>query len=184
MGPSSSNSQRLPGASKTSAAENMEVKPHNGIRTDLDTDSREGTVADVDAHHAAQAATAKATPPPQHEALPSTKRQRSISTLKWLLKDQWFILAMSILILISSQVQVPSAQQRIKRTVITYLSVSVIFFCNGCTLDTKLLLENYMRWKLHVFVQLQCYLVTSAATFAIVSLCATNPNFSTYCTCH
>jgi len=34
-----------------------------------------------------------------------------------------------------------------------------------------------MRWKLHAFVQLQCYLVTSVATFAIVSLCATNPKF-------
>jgi sodium/bile acid cotransporter 7 len=34
-----------------------------------------------------------------------------------------------------------------------------------------------MRWKLHAFVQLQCYLVTSAATFAIVSLCAISTNF-------
>ncbi|KAF9698959.1 hypothetical protein EKO04_003339 [Ascochyta lentis] len=105
------------------------------------------------------------------------KRTRIAQWLLWFLKDQWFLLAMGIIILISSQVQVPASQQRIKRTAITYLSVSVIFFLNGCTLPTRLLTENYMRWKLHAFVQLQCYLVCSAVTFAIVSLCATNPNF-------
>ncbi|KAF1947359.1 hypothetical protein EJ02DRAFT_449942 [Clathrospora elynae] len=106
-----------------------------------------------------------------------TKRAKVIRLLKWFVKDQWFLLAMSAVVLVSSQVQVPASQQRLKRTVITYLSVSVIFFVNGCTLDTRVMLANYMRWKLHAFVQLQCYLVCSAATFAIVSLCATNPNF-------
>jgi sodium/bile acid cotransporter 7 len=110
--------------------------------------------------------------------LGSTKLQKTVDLLKWFIRDQWFLIAMGVIILISSQVQVPYAQQRVKRTVITYLSVSVIFFVNGCTLSTKLLIENYMRWKLHAFVQLQCYLVTSAATFAIVSLCATNHDFS------
>lgn len=110
----------------------------------------------------------------------SRKKSKTAKTLeiaKWFVKDQWFLLAMSAVVLLSSQVQVPAAQQRIKRTVITYLAVSVIFFVNGCTLDTRLMLANYMRWKLHIFVQLQCYLVCSAATFAIVSLCATNPRF-------
>ena len=107
----------------------------------------------------------------------SSKSKRTTQLFLWLLKDQWFLLAMAAIILTSSQVQVPASQQKTKRTVITYLSVSVIFFINGCTLPTRLLIENYMRWKLHFFVQLQCYLVCSAATFAIVSLCATNPNF-------
>ncbi|KAF2440353.1 hypothetical protein P171DRAFT_99447 [Karstenula rhodostoma CBS 690.94] len=106
-----------------------------------------------------------------------TKRQKIAKNLIWLAKDQWFLIAMGIIILIASQVQVPSSQQPIKRTVVTYLSVSVIFFINGCTLSTRVLLENYKKWKVHAFVQLQCYLVTSAATFAIVSLCATNPSF-------
>ena len=109
---------------------------------------------------------------------PKTAKRKRISTmLKWFVKDQWFLLAMASVVLLSSQVQVPASQQRTKRTVITYLAVSVIFFVNGCTLDTRLMLANYMRWKLHLFVQLQCYLVCSAATFAIVSLCATNPRF-------
>jgi sodium/bile acid cotransporter 7 len=160
----------------------MEAIAHDGISIDLNTVSRENAATDLDPVQTTRATTAKDSPSHHSEAPPPTNLQKSITTMKWLLIDQWFILAMSILILISSQVQVPSAQQRIKRTIVTYLSVSIIFFCNGCTLDTKLLLENYMRWKLHVFVQLQCYLVTSAATFAIVSLCATNPDFSTYCT--
>lgn len=101
----------------------------------------------------------------------------ALKILKWFVQDQWFLIAMAIVILISSQVQVPASQQRIKRTVIPYITVSIIFFINGCTLETRLLVQNYMRWRLHAFVQLQCYLVCSAATFAIVSLCATNPNF-------
>ncbi|KAF2844989.1 hypothetical protein T440DRAFT_472987 [Plenodomus tracheiphilus IPT5] len=113
---------------------------------------------------------------PQHD-INRTRRRRILEWIKWFVRDQWFILAMGFAVLMSSQVQVPASQQRMKRTVITYLSVSVIFFINGCTLETRLLLQNYMRWKLHFFVQLQCYLVCSAATFAIVSLCATNPNF-------
>lgn len=106
-----------------------------------------------------------------------TNAAKTLQVLKWFIKDQWFLLAMGAVVLVSSQVQVPASQQRIKRTVITYLAVSVIFFINGCTLDTRVMLANYMRWKLHIFVQLQCYLVCSAATFAIVSLCATNPHF-------
>lgn len=113
---------------------------------------------------------------PNHETC-KTKSRRIREWVKWFAQDQWFILAMGFVVLVSSQAQVPASQQRMKRTVITYLSVSVIFFINGCTLETRLLLQNYMRWKLHCFVQLQCYLVCSAATFAIVSICATNPNF-------
>lgn len=107
----------------------------------------------------------------------TSKRRRAWEWVKWFIQDQWFILAMGFVVLISSQVQVPASQQQMKRTVITYLSVSVIFFINGCTLETRILLQNYMRWKLHFFVQLQCYLVCSAATFAIVSICATDPDF-------
>ncbi|KAF2000154.1 hypothetical protein P154DRAFT_435391 [Amniculicola lignicola CBS 123094] len=106
-----------------------------------------------------------------------SKRHRMFAILKWFVQDQWFLIAMGFLILISSQVQVPKAQQEIKRVVITYLSVSVIFFINGCTLPTRVLLENWYRIKIHAFVQLQCFLGTSAATFAIVSLCATNTKF-------
>ncbi|KAF2264452.1 hypothetical protein CC78DRAFT_463728 [Lojkania enalia] len=106
-----------------------------------------------------------------------TKTQKLAGIIKWFIQDQWFLLAMGFLILISSQVQVPKSQQQVKRTIITYLSVSIIFFINGCTLPTRVLLENYFRWKLHAFVQLQCFLMTSAATFAIVSLCATNQKF-------
>jgi sodium/bile acid cotransporter 7 len=106
-----------------------------------------------------------------------SKRAQALSYLKWFVTDQWFLLAMAAVILIASRVQVPASRQKTKRTVVTYLSVSVIFFINGCTLETSILLANAARWKLHAFVQLQCYLVCSAATFAIVSLCATNPNF-------
>ncbi|EDU49809.1 sodium bile acid symporter family protein [Pyrenophora tritici-repentis Pt-1C-BFP] len=114
---------------------------------------------------------------PKKDESKTPKRTKPLSILKWFLKDQWFLLAMSFVILLSSQIQVPRSRQHTKRTSITYLAVSIIFFINGCTLDTALLLANYKRWKLHLFVQLQCYLVCSAATFAIVSACATNRAF-------
>jgi sodium/bile acid cotransporter 7 len=128
-------------------------------------------------------ATSRSTKTPLHASGPSrepskdhvSKGAKVVGFLKWFVHDQWFLLAMAAVILIASQVQVPASRQKTKRTVVTYLSVSVIFFINGCTLETSILLENSMRWKLHAFVQLQCYLVCSA--FAIVSLCATNPNF-------
>ena len=83
----------------------------------------------------------------------------------------------ALVIIISSQVQVPLAQQDIKETVVTYLAVAIIFFITGCTLPTKVLIDNYSRWKLHLFVQVQCFLMTSATTFGLVSACATNPDF-------
>lgn len=106
-----------------------------------------------------------------------TRVKRVFDNIRWFLLDQWFLVVFGLLVLISSQVQVPRSQQSIKRVVISYLSVSIIFFINGCTLSTRVLVENYLRWRVHIFVQLQCFLVTSAATFAIVSLCATNLGF-------
>ena len=60
---------------------------------------------------------------------------------------------------------------------VTYLCVALIFFITGCTLPTSVLMQNYQRWKLHLFVQSQSFLMTSAVSFAIVSICATNPSF-------
>jgi sodium/bile acid cotransporter 7 len=90
---------------------------------------------------------------------------------------QWFLISLGLVILLASQVQVPISHQKMKATLVSYLCVSIIFFLTGCTLNTRVLLENYSRWKLHLFVQIQCYLMTSAIIFGIVSLCATNPNF-------
>jgi sodium/bile acid cotransporter 7 len=95
----------------------------------------------------------------------------------WLIKDQWFLVTLACLIAISARVQVPESQQHIKETVVTYVCVSIIFFITGCTLPTRVLLDNYSRWKIHIYVQVQCFLMTSAMAFAVVSLCATNKNF-------
>lgn len=100
-----------------------------------------------------------------------------LDNARWLLIDQWFLVALGILILIASQVQVSDAQQEIKETVVTYLAVAVIFFITGCTLPTRVLLQNYGRWRLHLFAQTQSFLLTSAIVFGVVSACATNPDF-------
>jgi solute carrier family 10 (sodium/bile acid cotransporter), member 7 len=93
------------------------------------------------------------------------------------LGEQWFLIALGLLIAIASQVQVSAAQQHIKQTIVTYLCVSIIFFITGCTLETKTLIQNYSRWKTHLFVQVQCFLMTSAVVFGIVSATATSKHF-------
>jgi sodium/bile acid cotransporter 7 len=107
----------------------------------------------------------------------ASKRPEWLSIVLTTLQDQWFLIGIGIVITIASQVQVPKAQQEIKETVATYLMVSIIFFFTGCTLDTSVLIQNYSRWKVHIFVQVQCFLVTSALAFGVVSATATNRDF-------
>jgi sodium/bile acid cotransporter 7 len=107
----------------------------------------------------------------------SNANQGVLGFVRWWLEDQWFLVALAILIVIASQAQVPVSQQKLKTTVVSYLCVSVIFLLTGLTLPTRTLIDNYSRWKLHLFVQMQCFLMTSAVMFGVVSACATNPNF-------
>ncbi|KAK6813505.1 hypothetical protein RU639_011228 [Aspergillus parasiticus] len=117
--------------------------------------------------------------PSGHRSSVSEKKQRRRWPLKmWdLVVDQWFLIVMGILIAIASQVQVPKSHQHMKQTVVNYLAVSIIFFINGCTLPTQVLIENLSRWKVHIFTQAQCYLLTSSISYGIVSACATDKDF-------
>ena len=54
----------------------------------------------------------------------SSFRTRLIDTVL----EQWFLIALGVLITIASQVQVPLEQQAIKRTLSSYLCISIIFF--------------------------------------------------------
>ena len=92
-------------------------------------------------------------------------------------KEQYFLVGLGVVIAIASQHQVPRAQQDFKETVVNYFCVSLIFLITGCTLPSKVLLENYSRWKIHLFVQAQCFLMTSATAFGVVSAAAINRNF-------
>lgn len=121
-------------------------------------------------------------PTPDTHAYPAPKIRRPqwcryLSATRWFLLDQWFLLALGLLILVASQIQVPVPQQQKKETVVTYLCVSTIFLITGLTLPTRVLVQNYARWKIHLFVQSQSFLMTSAIVYAVVSLCATNRNF-------
>ncbi|KAF2643516.1 hypothetical protein P280DRAFT_422472 [Massarina eburnea CBS 473.64] len=155
---------------------------HDIIRSVVNHVSGNKPVANIDVEKTSDVSNTNRSDEQQPQSIKQDKGRptgihKQLDILKWFVLDQWFLLAMAAIILVSSQVQVPDAQQRVKRTVVTYLSVSVVFFVNGCTFPTRVLIENWKRWKLHLFVQLQCYLVASAAAFAIVSLCATNPKF-------
>src|ERR1700761_6560828 len=83
------------------------------------------------------------------------KRSRIRRCLE-ILKDQWFTIALGLVIAIASQGQVPLKYQERKRTLTSYICVSLIFFVTGCILDTKILLRNYAKWKIHLYTQTLC----------------------------
>lgn len=103
----------------------------------------------------------------------SSSCHEALSWVGWFVKDQWFLISLLLLILISSQVQVPSSQQVVKHQVVNNLAVAIIFFINGCTTPTQLLIENGKRWKEHILIQLMCFGFASATAFAVVSAAAT-----------
>lgn len=77
-------------------------------------------------------------PSTSQESTPSRPPwRRFFSTCKFLIADQWFLLALGFLVLVASQVQVPGDQQEKKEVIMTYLCVAFIFFVTGCTLSTK-----------------------------------------------
>lgn len=129
---------------------------------------------------------AEATDRPSCSAIPSQTLpsplkiptwHRYISSIRWFVIDQWFLLAFGCLVVLASQVQVPRPQQNKREIVVTYLCVAVIFIITGCTLPTRVLLQNYSLWKVHMFVQGQSFIMTSAIVYGVVSLCATHPGF-------
>lgn len=84
-----------------------------------------------------------------------SKILRRAKSVQWFLIDQWFLISLGVLIAISSQVQVPASKQQLKQTIVTYAAVAVIFGITGATLPTRVLLNNYSRWRIHLFVQIQ-----------------------------
>lgn len=132
--------------------------------------------------------------PSDQKNLSQPRWKAAMRAVGWFLLDQWFLIAMALLIVISSQVQVPLDKQQLRQTIVTYLSVAIIFFVclrlsthckpstdnpqvTGCNLKTRVLIENYTRWRVHLYIQLQCFLMCSAIVFGIVSAAATNPDF-------
>lgn len=136
--------------------------------------------ADIDQGRSGQAQPPQPAPAKDESNKPSVDAKDDGGILKsalTVLSDQWFLIAIGIVIAIASQVQVPQSQQDLKRTIILYTGVSIVFLITGCTLDTRILIQNYSRWKVHLFVQVQCFMVCSAIAFGVVSATATNKHF-------
>lgn len=112
----------------------------------------------------------------QRPKTPQPEKPLFLKVIRFM-QDQWFLIALVILIAIASQHQVPKEKQKLKTTVVSYLCVSIIFFITGCTIKTQVLVDNYKRWKVHLFVQLQCFFLFSVIMFGVVSAAATNPHF-------
>lgn len=122
--------------------------------------------------------TPKTSPSLQHPGneAPTEKKPILLRVIRFL-QDQWFLITLAILIAIASQHQVPKEHQKLKTTIVAYLCVSIIFFLTGCTLKTQVLIDNYTRWKIHLFVQIQSFFVTSAIMFGVVAAAGTKKDF-------
>ena len=53
---------------------------------------------------------------------------RVLNAVLWFVKDQWFLCAIAIVIIIASQVQVPLDQQQVKQVTVSYLSGKYLNF--------------------------------------------------------
>lgn len=62
------------------------------------------------------------------QSVKNKPRSTWVNRISDILIEQWFLLALGILIAIASQVQVPNAQQKLKQTVTSYVCISIIFF--------------------------------------------------------
>ncbi|KAK8104401.1 uncharacterized protein PG998_011434, partial [Apiospora kogelbergensis] len=104
------------------------------------------------------------------EAIKRSHTSKTLSFTWWLARDQWFIITLLILILVASQVQAPD--QQLRKTVVQYSTVTVIFLVNGCTVSTEVLLRSLRLWHLHIVIQCGCFLFTSATALAVVQAAA------------
>lgn len=66
--------------------------------------------------------------------------------------------------------------QEQKSVAVFYTCVIVIFLITGCTLDSSVLARNYKRWRTHIYVLGQCFLVCSSLLFDIVSAAGASRN--------
>ena len=78
--------------------------------------------------------------------------RRALAGALWLAMDQWFLLMVGVLVLVASQVQVPSKHEALKIEVVNFLCVGIIFCITGLTLPTRVLIKNASRIWLHLYV--------------------------------
>lgn len=103
-----------------------------------------------------------------------TQTPTLLSRLWELTKDQWFLIVLVLLVIFSSQVQVPGAQQGLKTRIVQNLMVAVIFSINGLATQTRDLLANIRHWRCHVFIQVMGFFFTSLTMLGIVMAIASN----------
>ncbi len=81
---------------------------------------------------------------------PKSLPQKLLDTTLWFVTDQWFLIGMVIVIIISSQVQVPKSQQATKQVVVSYLASKCAFGCApGADKSSNLDLLHYRMHPRH-----------------------------------
>lgn len=115
---------------------------------------------------------------PEKECAAAKEEQRqtlAVTSRIWgLIKDQWVLIALVVLVVLSSQVQVPEEQQGLKTSVVQKLTIAVIFFINGLTTPTEDLVESIRRWRCHLYVQAMSFFFTSLTMLGLVMALASN----------
>jgi hypothetical protein len=85
----------------------------------------DGPATDDAIDHAKNSRNAREPPEPTSTQDGSKSRLQQCFAI---LSEQWFLIALGILIAFASQIQVPMAHQEQKRTLTSYLCISIIFF--------------------------------------------------------
>ncbi|KAK8103708.1 sodium bile acid symporter family protein [Apiospora kogelbergensis] len=111
---------------------------------------------------------------PDIPMLASDKPSPSPLAYGGLIKDQWVLIALVVLVVLSSQVQVPEEQQGVKTSVVQKLTIAIIFFINGLTTPTEDLVESIRRWRCHLYVQAMSFFFTSLTMLGLVMALASN----------
>lgn len=62
----------------------------------------------------------------EKDAKSKSLQRKVLDAVLWFAKDQWFLIGIIFVIIISSQVQVPPSQQATKQVVVSYLAGTLV----------------------------------------------------------
>ena len=113
-----------------------------------------------------------------------TRRPRAIRILRWLLNfavEQWFLIAMGILIMLAHFFPNVGRRGGYVRSEysVNYGAVAVIFLISGLSLPFNRLVKHAKNLRLHIIVQGYAFLFTSSVFFGVAVAASTNSNIST-----
>ena len=87
----------------------------------------------------------------EKQTKPKSLPRKGLDALLWFAKDQWFLLGIILVTIISSQVQVPASQQATKQVIVSYLAGTfALLAINAANIFS---LADLLRYRVHTRYQ-------------------------------